>query len=236
MRMAMAMARRSNEPLRVSRRACCLQWLAAAVAAAGASALRAQPPASSSAPAGALPAATASDTRAALAERLRQGGVVLGLRHTSAPGTFDPPGFDLARCETQRNLGDEGREQAQRTGQWLRAQGLAPAAVRSSPWCRCKDTAQLAFGRYVVWDALGSPARSDDAARARQQATLRQALAAASARPGAFEVWVTHQFVLRDLTGGQSTSDGEALLLRARPGAAGGSAPVVEVLARAVLH
>jgi phosphohistidine phosphatase SixA len=175
--------------------------------------------------------------RAALAERLRAGGVVLALRHASAPGTFDPPGFDLARCETQRNLGEEGRAQAARIGQWLRAQGLAPAEVWSSPWCRCKDTAQLAFGRHVVWDALASPARSDEAARAAQQAALRHALAAATARRGSFVAWVTHQFVLRDLTG-ESIGDGEALLLRARPSAPASAAalPEAEVLARARLH
>lgn len=187
-------------------------------------------------------AAAPEADRAALAALLRTGGVVLAFRHASAPGTFDPPGFDLARCETQRNLGDEGRAQARRIGQWLKAQGLSPQRVRSSPWCRCIDTAQLAFGRHEVWAALGSPVRSDEAARAAQQAALRQALAAASGRRGVFEVWVTHQFVLRDLTG-QSTDDGEALLLRMPPvagaasaRAAGGAPPAVEVLARARLH
>lgn len=224
----------SARPRWPSRRSC-LHLLAAVAVAPGPIVLRAQGPAAGAtptAPSG-MPAADAG--RTALAERLRQGGVVLAFRHASAPGTFDPPGFDLARCETQRNLGDEGRAQARRIGQWLREQGLEPAAVRTSPWCRCKDTAQLAFGRYTVWDALGSPARSDEAARGSQQATLRLALAAATARPGRFEVWVTHQFVLRDLTGGESTSDGEALLLQARP-ARTGVPPAAEVLARAVLH
>ncbi|MBL8327174.1 MAG: histidine phosphatase family protein [Rubrivivax sp.] len=175
--------------------------------------------------------------RAQVAAGLRAGGVVLALRHAQAPGQFDPPGFDLARCETQRNLGDEGRAQAARIGQWLRSQGLAPVVVRTSPWCRCRDTAQIAFGRAEVFSALGSPARSDAAARAAQQASLRRALAAASARRDGFEAWVTHQFVLRDLTG-ESTTDGEALLLRVRPGPAPttGALPEAEVLARAWLH
>ncbi|MBL8340587.1 MAG: histidine phosphatase family protein [Rubrivivax sp.] len=195
-------------------------------------------------PAGAQnpPPQTAADAardaqRTKLAAGLHAGGVVLALRHAQAPGTFDPPGFDLARCETQRNLGDEGRAQATRIGQWLRSQGLAPVAVRSSPWCRCRDTAQIAFGRAEVWSALGSPARSDATARAAQQATLRRALLAASTRRGEFEAWVTHQFVLRDLTG-ESTGDGEALLLRMRsaPTTTAGALPEAEVLARAWLH
>lgn len=184
---------------------------------------------------------TAAATRAVVAKLLREGGVVLALRHASAPGTFDPPGFDLARCETQRNLGDEGRAQAARIGQWLRAAGLTPAAVRSSPWCRCLDTARLAFGRADTWAVLGAPVRSDEAARAAQQAELRRALAAASAHRGRFDVWVTHQFVLRDLTG-EGTADGEAIVLRAAPtasapsAAAAGAHPRVEVLARVTLH
>ena len=47
---------------------------------------------------------------------LRQGGVVALFRHALAPGTFDPPGFRLGDCGTQRNLNDEGRAQARRIG------------------------------------------------------------------------------------------------------------------------
>ena len=59
----------------------------------------------------------------------------------------DPPGFRLGECATQRQLSETGREQAQRIGTWFSARGLAPAEVRSSAWCRCLDTATLAFGR-----------------------------------------------------------------------------------------
>src|SRR5262245_58346084 len=75
------------------------------------------------------------------AARLAGGGAVVAFRHALAPGTFDPPGFVLADCRTQRNLDDEGRAQAQRIGAWFEARRLRPAAVRSSPWCRCLDTA-----------------------------------------------------------------------------------------------
>jgi len=43
---------------------------------------------------------------------IRAGGVVAAFRHALAPGTFDPPGFTLGDCSTQRNLNDEGRAQA----------------------------------------------------------------------------------------------------------------------------
>ncbi len=169
------------------------------------------------------PAAARAD--AAVAERLRRGGVVAAFRHANAPGTYDPPGFKLGECGTQRNLDDTGREQARRLGAWFREQRLTPAAVRSSPWCRCLDTARLAFGQAEPWAPLGSPRAVPD--EAGPLATLRAALRAALARvePGRFEVWVSHQFTLSALAGG-GTASGEGLVLGAR---ADGS---VELLAR----
>lgn len=164
----------------------------------------------------------------ALAARLREGGVVLALRHALAPGTFDPPGFRLGDCTTQRNLNDEGRAQAARLGQWVQARRLVPARVRSSPWCRCVDTAQGAFGQAEPWDALSSPASADSALREQRITGLRAALRAVPR--GRFEAWVTHQFVLQDLAG-VSTAPAEALVL-----AAGKGASQVDVLARATLY
>ena len=145
---------------------------------------------------------------------LREGGLVLALRHALAPGTFDPPQFKLGDCSTQRNLSAEGRAQAQRIGAWLRERGLQPARVRSSPWCRCVDTAELAFGRHEAWPALGSPRGATEGTNAESLEALRAAIRSASAQPGRFEVWVTHMFVLADLVGA-NTGSGEGLLLRA---------------------
>ncbi len=147
---------------------------------------------------------------------LREGGLVLAIRHALAPGTFDPPEFRLGDCSTQRNLNDAGRDQARQIGAWFRSRGLQPARVRSSPWCRCIDTAQLAFDRAEPWPALGSPRGATEATNAQSLAALRSAIRDASRQRGRFEVWVTHMFVLADLTG-QNTGVGEGLLLRAAP-------------------
>lgn len=147
---------------------------------------------------------------------LRKGGVVAAFRHALAPGTFDPPGFRLGDCGTQRNLSEEGREQARRTGAWFKERKLQPTRVLSSPWCRCIDTATLAFATPRVWPALGSPHGAPETTGADHLRELRQALAAASLRAGSFEAWFTHMFVLSDLAGG-NTSSGEALILRADP-------------------
>ena len=145
---------------------------------------------------------------------LRSGGVVLALRHALAPGTFDPPGFTLGDCSTQRNLNDDGRAQAQRIGRWFEQQGLKPARVRSSPWCRCTETATLAFGGAETWTALGSPRGHAEQTNTEHLALLCGALADAARQPGRFEVWVTHMFVLSALVLAGASS-GEGLVLRA---------------------
>lgn len=74
---------------------------------------------------------------------LRQGDHVALLRHAVAPGTGDPSDFTLGDCQSQRNLSDAGRDQARRIGARFRDNGIERAAVLSSQWCRCLETAAL---------------------------------------------------------------------------------------------
>lgn len=146
----------------------------------------------------------------ALIPVLRAGSCVVMMRHAiTDAGVGDPPNFDLDQCSTQRNLSEEGRAQARRIGQWFKAQGLQPRSVQTSPWCRCKDTAELAFGKYTELPALASTFdnRKDQDA---QTKALRTRLGFLPA--GQFEVWVTHQVNITALTG-ESTSMGEALVI-----------------------
>ncbi|MGO2243052.1 MAG: histidine phosphatase family protein [Halomonas sp.] len=76
-------------------------------------------------------------------QALNEGGLVILMRHSLAPGIGDPPGFERGRCETQRNLSAAGRAQAQAAGRALREQDISIAAVYSSSWCRALDTAEL---------------------------------------------------------------------------------------------
>ena len=88
--------------------------------------------------------AAAADGEAAVWEALRSDDQVIALlRHAVAPGTGDPSNFTIGDCATQRNLSDEGREQAQRIGARFRANGVERAAVFTSQWCRCRETAVL---------------------------------------------------------------------------------------------
>jgi phosphohistidine phosphatase SixA len=81
---------------------------------------------------------------------LREGGQVVLLRHANAPGTGDPANFDLAQCNTQRNLSDRGRQQARRIGALFAARAAPVEVAMTSSYCRCRDTARLAFGESIA--------------------------------------------------------------------------------------
>ncbi len=146
----------------------------------------------------------------------REPGAVLLLRHAlTEPGTGDPPQFRLGDCSTQRNLSDAGREQSLRIGRAFAAAGLAPGEVRSSAWCRCVDTAQLAFGTHQVW----APLNSFFGARDSSAAATRAVLAGVRAHAGAWPlVLVTHQVNMSALTG-EYPAMGELFATRPAPGA-----------------
>ncbi len=145
------------------------------------------------------------------AERLAAGGYILLMRHSATePGTGDPAGFDLARCETQRNLSESGRQHAVKLGQAFKAAAITIAEVRHSQWCRCRDTAELAFGQSVAMPALNSTfaGQGDPVA---QMSRLREQAAALPA--GQNYLWVTHQVIASAATG-RWTSPGEILVTR----------------------
>jgi hypothetical protein len=146
---------------------------------------------------------------------LRAGACALLLRHAqTTPGSGDPPGFRLDRCSSQRNLSEQGRQQARGIGQWFQAQGLQPHAVRCSAWCRCIDTAELAFGQHQLWSALNSLFGAADAQTLQSEQSARLCAALGGVPAGQFEVWVTHQLNITALTG-ESLAMGEALLMGA---------------------
>lgn len=141
---------------------------------------------------------------------LRSGGCVVLMRHAqTVPGVGDPPGWRLGACHTQRALSAEGREQARRIGQAFKREGVRVDEVRSSAWCRCTDTADLAFGRHTVWAALNSFFQTGDATA--QTQAVREALPRWPG-PGNL-VLVTHQVNISALTG-ETPAMGELFLIR----------------------
>lgn len=141
---------------------------------------------------------------------------VIFLRHALAPGTGDPGNFRLDDCQTQRNLSQDGRAQAQAIGAALRAAGLPIVQVMTSQWCRARDTAVL-LGLGPVTEEPGlNSFFGNAAARDPVIARLRQVLASL---PEGVTVMVTHQVVITAITG-QTAPSGGAVLFNSRTGRA----------------
>jgi broad specificity phosphatase PhoE len=143
-------------------------------------------------------AAAVAEAAEPIWDALRAPGSVVVLRHSYAPGAFDPPDARLDDCSTQRNLDERGRAQAARIGEAFRQHGIAVGAVLSSLRCRCLDTARLAFGQVEPWAPLLGALR-DEERRQRQLVEIRRRIAAH--RDGPPLVLVTHGSVVTDLTG-----------------------------------
>ena len=147
--------------------------------------------------------------------KLSEGGHTILLRHAIAPGTGDPANFKMDDCATQRNLSEQGRQQAQRLGARLAARAIKVDTVLTSQWCRAVDTAKLAFPRAEITTepALNS-FFADTSGKDEQTAAVLKLI-------GAFEgsgnqVMVTHQVNIMALTG-VSPREGEAIIVDANP-------------------
>ena len=91
-----------------------------------------------------------------LIKELHQGGKLIFIRHAYAPGSGDPKNFNLNDCSTQRNLNDSGREQSRKIGNFFSKYNIKIKSVYSSEWCRCKETAFIAFTKFETKKFLNS--------------------------------------------------------------------------------
>ena len=157
--------------------------------------------------------ATASE----LADKLKLPNHALLMRHALAPGIGDPTGYSLADCSTQRNLDAQGRQQAMRTGQWLRRQGVQMAMVLTSPWCRCKDTADLlGYGQPGVEPAIGSFFEASQEAADYTQRLQKRLAQLSQAKGDKALILVTHHVNILDYMGSHVGS-GEMVLVQFDP-------------------
>ena len=145
--------------------------------------------------AGAVAADEGADAWAALAK----GGHVVLIRHGNAPPGYggDPPGFKIDDCSTQRNLDEDGRQEARALGEAFRKHGVRVDRTVSSPWCRCLDTARL----MAVGEVESSWALVPDMnPNAKPRLDQLKALVASWRGPGTL-VLVTHALTIRPLVG-----------------------------------
>lgn len=149
------------------------------------------------------------------------------IRHALAPGTYDPSGFRIDDCTTQRNLSAEGRAQAVRIGELFRANGITAVRLYASQWCRCLETATLMkLGDASPQPLLNSFAQNRDRA-VQQTAALRPWIAQLDLTGPT--VMVTHQVVITALSE-VFPGNGEIVVMRRE---AGGSLTVTGRIATA---
>ena len=150
-------------------------------------------------------------------------GTVVLFRHANAPGMGDPGKFKLGDCSTQRNLDKAGREQARKIGERFRERQIKVSAVLTSEWCRCRETADLAFPGQSV-DAPVFNSFFADRSRSREQtAGAIELLEKMQTASGAVVV-VTHQVNITAIAKVFPLS-GEGIVVRVQDG-------TVEVLGR----
>jgi phosphohistidine phosphatase SixA len=162
-----------------------------------------------------LAAVPAEAVDEALWTLLKGGGQVVLVRHAATDmSQRDAVGAPLSDCARQRNLTDDGREDARLIGAAFRARGVPVGRVLSSDYCRCLETARLAFQRVEPWLPLQQSLTNAEI-QAQRTADIR---ALASVPPaGGNLVLVTHQFTIRILTG-IPIDEGELLILTPRGG------------------
>lgn len=159
-----------------------------------------------------VPAWSLEDAK--LWDQLRRGGNVILIRHGSTlAGLGDPAEFKLDDCSTQRNLSQAGRDEARRIGERLKRERVPIAQVYTSPWCRCRDTATLAFGKAEDWTPLSSVFEAPDRDREYTERVKKRIGTYSSREMKGNVVMVTHNVNIASLTK-LSVAPGEMVVVR----------------------
>ena len=87
----------------------------------------------------------------AMVANLRKGGYLIYFRHASTDwGQKDTAGEDFENRAAQRNLSDVGKAEAASIGAAFQTLGVPVDSVYANPMLRCRDTAQIAFGKHRI--------------------------------------------------------------------------------------
>ena len=145
-------------------------------------------------------------------KELQKGGKIVFIRHSLAPGNGDPDNIDLKKCDTQRNLNQEGIEQSKKIGILFSNNNIQIDKVLSSEWCRCKETAELlSLEKWTTFSGLNSFFQG----YADKEDVLQRLYQKLSKLTSGVTLMVTHQVVIRAVTG-QSVSSGELVAFNTR--------------------
>lgn len=147
-------------------------------------------------------------------QTLSQGGYVIYFRHAATNHeTVDTDRQNLENCATQRNLSDLGRAQAEAIGAAFDLLDIPVGDVLSSPYCRCMDTARLAFGRVTASQDLLFALDTGAERTAELAEALRNMLSEQPA-PGTNTVIAGHTVNMMEAAGFWPKPEGAALILK----------------------
>ena len=151
---------------------------------------------------------------AAIMEMLQSGGYVVYLRHAETDRSrSDGHPRNLDDCSTQRNLSEAGRAQALAIGEAIRTLEIPIGKVITSPYCRCKDTARLAFGRHEVSHDLRF-GLGEDAVRTRQLSRALKEMLSTRPPDDTNTVLISHTANLKEATGLWPKPEGSAYIFK----------------------
>lgn len=98
-------------------------------------------------------------------------------------------------------------------GRGARRLELRIGNVLSSPFCRTRETARLAFGRFRISQALLNTIDAEHDASWRRQIRAARRLLGTKPAPGMLTVLLTHGSIVGDTTA-QTLEEGETLVFR----------------------
>lgn len=144
--------------------------------------------------------------------KLREGGLVLYMRHTSTDfSQNDAAMTSYEDCAHQRNLTEKGRAEAREIGAHLKRLAIPVGQVLASPYCRTMETARLAFGRAQAMNEVrGGPAQPEEP---RRYDELRKLLSAPVAK-GENRVISSHGNPFHAVAGPPYLAEGEIAVVR----------------------
>ncbi len=81
----------------------------------------------------------------------RDPNIVIFMRHAFAAGGHPLTWDESGNCKGEAVLSAKGRDYAKKVADAFATRGIAPTVI-TSPMCRCKETAEIAFGKRFVTD------------------------------------------------------------------------------------
>ena len=146
-------------------------------------------------------------------EKLRtEPNLVVLMRHAQSAGGNPLTRDESGNCKGESMLTAAGKAHAQKIGEEFAKRGLKPTVI-SSPMCRCRDTARIAFGDALVTDAALREIATADAERSNAFERKAQSLIG-SHRGSSPVVFVSHRPNI-DLLSLELIGEGELLVGRA---------------------